>query len=409
MLAATLVPGSPTRIPEPIACFWCDRYAAVDAVLNLLLLIPLGVGLGIAGLRPVRAALVMLALSLAVETLQLLVIQGRDPSVRDVVMNVAGGLAGLVIGRHWRALVDPHRRMAWRFAGAARLVWILVHLAGGWLVAPSLPADKLPLIAGTHVGGYADFEGQLLRYAIATQPRPGAAQAARDDRVLAAVTAQLRPGARRDSVTPILTLVEQVGVFPLMLALQGDDLVLHLRTRAEDLQLRSPAWRMRDVIRPWYRVPEPLGAPLLVQVLRTPHQVRAMVQTSSAVRFTSTVTVRSAQLWAMLAPTQQVIDDGFDEGSALFCAVLLLPLGYWSALSRRRQRFAWTLALTAAGGGLIVGPLFFQAGYPEWGDVAGCVVGLAIGAALAIGRRYASSGGQRRRRALASPSSPALH
>lgn len=377
--ALTLTPDARSGGVVPITCWTCDQHALTDVILNLALFAPLGAGLGVAGVRRLPAAVLLLAITIAVEALQLGVVSGRDPSVRDVVANVAGGALGMLLGTHWRTFVQPHPRRAWKLAAGARLVWVAVHLAAAWLLGPSLPAKPAMVITGTHVGGFRDFAGQVTGYQLQTVAAPRQPGADPRDRVLAGVAAVMRPGPRVPELTPIVTVVEQRGVFPVLLGVDGDDLRLRLRTRAADLHLRSPELRFRQMIRPWYREG---NQPLLVRALRTSEHAKAEVRSPSGALIEETVPVRTTQWWAMLWPTEHAFDSRPDLASALWCALLLLPLGRWTAgVSEQRRPGAWSLAIVAVVSGLAMGPLLFNLALPGWPELVGCAVGLALGAA----------------------------
>ena len=366
----------------PITCWTCDQYALTDVLLNLALFVPLGAGLGIARVRRLPAAVLMLATTIAVEALQLRVVGGRDPSVRDVVANMAGGAVGMLLGAQWRAFVHPHPRWAWKLAAGARLVWVALHLGAAWLLAPSLPARPAMVIAGTHVGGFRDFAGRVAGSRIQAVPTPQQPGTDPRDRVLAGVLAVIRPGPRVPELTPMVTAVEQRGVFPILLGMDGDDLRLRLRTRAADLHLRSPELRFRQMIRPWYRDG---NQQLIVRVIRTSERATAEVRSPSGALIEESVPVRTTQWWAMVWPTEHAFDARPDLASALWCALLLLPLGRWTAsVSEQRRPGAWSLAIVAVVSGLAMGPLLFNLALPGWPELVGCAVGLAFGAATVM-------------------------
>lgn len=383
--ALTLFPGRPDAPVNPIACFWCDPHALHDAVLNLLLFVPLGVGLGLARVPAIRAVALALGLSLVVELLQLTVIPGRDPSLRDLVTNTAGGAAGHFLGWHWRAILLPRPRLAWRLAGGARLGWVVVNLVAGWLLAPSLPEKPEWVIAGTHVGGFVDFRGRLLSWSLATRPPDSEGHGgAPRNRALAGAGVAMRPGkAIEGHVVPVLTVAEREGVFPFMLAMEGDDLLLRMRSRAGALRLMSPAARFPRAIRPWYRdLPPPVDV-LVVRATRTTDRWAAVVESPSGGIVRAEVPVRTTQAWALFSPWMVHFAPGEDWGSALWCLALLVPAGYWSAAVRaRRLRTAWSLAVVAAASGLAMGPIFFGQAFPGLAEGVGSAAGLAIGALL---------------------------
>ena len=72
------------------------RLLRLEALGNLLLLMPLGAALRfLTGWRP--AALLVVAVAVAVETAQWALATGRVPDVLDLLLNTAGGLAGVAM------------------------------------------------------------------------------------------------------------------------------------------------------------------------------------------------------------------------------------------------------------------------------------------------------------------------
>jgi glycopeptide antibiotics resistance protein len=66
----------------------------VESAANVLLFTPLGIALGLRGVSTTKTAVLVLALSAAVEAAQLLVVPGRTTSVDDVVLNTLGAVLG---------------------------------------------------------------------------------------------------------------------------------------------------------------------------------------------------------------------------------------------------------------------------------------------------------------------------
>src|SRR5688500_13671473 len=83
-----------SAVKTPLTCLVCGDRGGVDVLLNLLLFIPLGVGLRMAGWPIPVAAIAALLLSLTVESLQSFVVVGRDASLSDLIFNTAGAALG---------------------------------------------------------------------------------------------------------------------------------------------------------------------------------------------------------------------------------------------------------------------------------------------------------------------------
>jgi VanZ family protein len=114
----TLLPVAAMRpVPRPW-CLRCGALGGVDFALNVLAFVPLGFGLRLAGLSRVRALVMVVATTLAIELLQLY-IPGRVTSLGDLISNSIGGALGIAIGEWGAAIVLPSPRAARRLAVAA--------------------------------------------------------------------------------------------------------------------------------------------------------------------------------------------------------------------------------------------------------------------------------------------------
>src|SRR5882672_10220214 len=127
ILVATLHPGGAQIAPGWSFTLTSGDAALAELIQNLLLFIPLGIFLTLAGVRPLRAVALGALLSFAVEFAQQW-IPGRDPSVGDIVCNSISTALGVTLVRfapQW--LTTAPRRSAWQAlatAVAAVLVWI---------------------------------------------------------------------------------------------------------------------------------------------------------------------------------------------------------------------------------------------------------------------------------------------
>lgn len=127
---ATLRPQPAVLTVMPGACCsWSD------AVLNILLFIPLGAGLLLYGLRPGAALLACAVVSGAIELAQHWWIAGRFASIADVWANVTGALLGALAVVHWGSRARWWPKLAPVMAVMVVLIWLL----GGQLVRPAVP------------------------------------------------------------------------------------------------------------------------------------------------------------------------------------------------------------------------------------------------------------------------------
>src|SRR6266550_6929494 len=158
---ATLLPAS----GHPVAshfCLVCGSMGGLDAILNILLFVPLGVGLALCGVAPKRAILVMSGLSILIETAQLLVIPGRDASIGDVLTNTVGGAVGFVASRYARVWLSPSGGQATRLIAGWAAIWLMIQAISSFSFAPSIPETQYYGQLAPSLGGFAVFQGRVL-------------------------------------------------------------------------------------------------------------------------------------------------------------------------------------------------------------------------------------------------------
>ncbi len=163
--AATLtpLPLNEYRAAEtPFWCLVCGSLGSIDVILNVALFLPLGVGLQRLGWPLARLALACFLLSLAVESLQIITIAGRDASVSDLLTNTSGGILGGFIALHWRGLVFPSPRHAGRLFLGGMVAVLAVFLTTANLLQPDLPAGPWYGIVTPPWPGHEAFGGTVL-------------------------------------------------------------------------------------------------------------------------------------------------------------------------------------------------------------------------------------------------------
>jgi len=127
---STLRPHAAAATSAATAC--CSAY---DIILNILLFVPLGVGLALGGLSP-RAAMMSGALaSVAIEAAQLLWIPGRFASGFDVAANSTGTVLGVLVVLEWASRARWWPKLAIGIAPTIVLLWLL----GGQVAQPAIP------------------------------------------------------------------------------------------------------------------------------------------------------------------------------------------------------------------------------------------------------------------------------
>ena len=121
---ATLTPSDQANTGGGALCIVCGDFGGVDALLNVMLFVPLGIGLAMAGVRASRAIPAMCLATILIETLQIGVISGRDASIGDVITNAVGGALGYLIGSRIDRLLRPSARAAFTLCVAWLSCWL---------------------------------------------------------------------------------------------------------------------------------------------------------------------------------------------------------------------------------------------------------------------------------------------
>ncbi len=212
--------------------------ALAGLIQNLLLFIPLGASLVLAGVHPLVAVAIGSALSCSVEFAQQW-IPGRDPSLGDIICNAnstAIGVALVVFAPRW--LWPPPRRAAWQALATACLA-VLVWLGTGAVLRPIFPDPPYHDLWTPDWDFWGHYRGKVLssQGTISARDRTFALRAT--------VVAPTRPPGR-DS--PLVVIADSRGTNLLILGADGSDLLLLYHTRALPLTLEHPDLRWRGAL-----------------------------------------------------------------------------------------------------------------------------------------------------------------
>jgi len=231
---ATLRPTGDTIAPGWSFSLASGDEAVAEVIQNLLLFIPFGMALGALGVRWRKLLVTGLALSFCVEFLQQW-IPGRDPSVGDIVTNVASTLlGGALVWTAPRWLEPPERVAPWMSLGAAAVAAV-AWLGTGCLLRPMLPQVVALQTLAPDLGAHWDlYSGRVL----SVTGRLGAREPLR----IVAVTGT--PAMSRQ-LAPILDVDDGPGPAGTIVAADRSDLVLRNRSRSMFVRLARPDLRAR--------------------------------------------------------------------------------------------------------------------------------------------------------------------
>jgi hypothetical protein len=238
-------PGSAAAVAlTPWWCLACGPVSGADLFQNLLLFLPLGLVMGMAGWHWGRSALILAAIPVAIEVSQALLQNGRDAALGDVIANAAGGLVGW-----WLGSGALSRLVRWPHLAPATVAVFCVQLALTALLGRPAAAGPEPWQlrlnpATGHRLTYAGEVRQVLLGDVALSdeaPLPSPIRVRGANGFSATFTWDTTGGS---DLTPILRLDDGRGWEILSLDRRDDAIGMTLRTRAGLLRFRNPVLRV---------------------------------------------------------------------------------------------------------------------------------------------------------------------
>ncbi len=390
----------------------CGEAGTAHFVLNVILFFPLGIGLALVGVRPLRALAIAASGSLLIEAAQYIAIAGRDASLGDLVANSLGCMVGAGVGRRWPLLLLPSPRAARQLAFAALGGWLAVAVATEWALTPVFPAttylvqwkSERPQFAYNYGSAHsATLNGMPI--VPGSLPNRGAlAETIRRDGIV--LRANVVPSI------PLIYLSDFVTIFGgenqeiTILAQAGRAFVFRTRLRASELQLRNPGLALEGVF-PGITRYLPRGPTYDSIALDSKAVGRlgnawsvdsapiALSGEASRMRLSATAVTRNASLrtsqsltpelgWSLFWTTDVSLGTGRARAlSAIWIALLLMPFGYWCGRADWRAVVLIGAAVIALGLGLAAIPAAFGAhvpAAPTWmAGAAGILIAYSIG------------------------------
>jgi len=326
---ATLTPSDQLN-PWPWYCLWCDDQALADAVVNVVMFVPLGMSLRAAGVRSGVAIIASAALSTTVEIMQGTVIAGRDPSLRDAMTNTFGAAIGVLLAAQWRHLAFPSRRAAAWLAAAAAVVWLSTLVVSGAAMRPCTPPAPYDAEWSPVVPHESPFQGRVIGATLyGDSLRDGPLRNDIRDRMQTgriALTTRVIPDSDRFNSATMLAVV---GFQRIALS------IAHSR-RTVVVTLPQCFWRLR--LRPTlYALSRGLGVafkgdvpePGLVELEATPERVDVAVEGPDGQRQATSLRITPFLGWSLVRPFDARVRDGTRWITALWIAGFLVPFGYW--------------------------------------------------------------------------------
>jgi len=368
--------------------FWCVYPCEVeglrDAILNLLLFVPLGAALA-GWVSSWWLWLTPVAVTLVVEFSQYQWLLGRDASLRDLLCNSLGGALGILLGQRWREIGRPARPA--RLAVGALLAWLGIVSGTALGMRPRLPETAYWGQWAPVLGQFAIYAGTVLDIRVNGAPLPSGrvsnsgelrAQLLADS-VL--ITATVVSGTAPNDPAPVASVFDSLQQEIFVLGQSHNDLIFRVRNGLVAAELGGQMLRLPDF--PGHTPGDTVR--ITGGIVAGHYLLRAESGTGRVERRTP---FSAGWAWTGLLPFHHQIGSEAALVTALWLGALLLPAGYWLGASEWSRigplAIAAVVSLGLAGATSLAGlPV---AGWNEW---LGTLVGAALG--WSLGRRMRRS------------------
>jgi VanZ family protein len=362
---ATLPPTSSPPPPFRPFCVACGDLGVTDVVLNVLLFFPLGVGLGLAGVRRRTAIVGVVGATVLIELLQLIV-PGRDPNISDVLANSLGGMLGFFLATHWRAVVRPSPRLDRWLLGSWSIAWLGLTAISSYALVPSPSRSQYYGLIARDLGTTLPaFPGAVLNPRIDTititdWKVPEAVRTLLVRPQGTVIRATLVPAAcPTGRIAGILQIVDAGSRQIILLGQAGTDFIFGVRTGASVLRLRPVYYALPNV----FGDTRCLARGDSIDIEAAYRSTRISIRASDLHRPTLTTSIPATIVdgWRLFTPIQTFVRaSAWNEAlGALWIFCLGLPFGYFGAGRGNRNALAAVAVVALLGFGLFVIPSIF--------------------------------------------------
>jgi len=383
VLIATLTPVRDLQglaAATPLLCLVCGDYGGADVAANLLLFLPLAVGLRLSGQSWGRTVLVCGLLSFTVELLQLRVVAGRDASLSDLLTNTTSAAVGATLGGLLPRMVGPRPREAAAFLAGGLAFLLLLLSASAWLLMPWVPDSPLLSHWAHEAPGFDVFTGRVESVYLDGAPMPSTGSPTDS----AALRRRLAAGSfvLETEVVSGAPMADRSWIYTLRVP-SGRALTLSQLRREARIEVPTRALRFRlwsaSVTLP-QGLPGRAGVPVRLSSSGRDGRVR-LASTYDGRERSVELTISPAFGWVMIMPLELATGTGVRWITAIGLVAVWLPLGFWARRTGRPGA-----ALTALAGGLVLalGVIPAAGGFPpvHWSEWLAGALGAAGGWAL---------------------------
>jgi hypothetical protein len=365
----------------PWTClFTCGDQALRDAVLNVILFVPLG--LALRPLLPSRLALLLVALTtVSVEFTQYHWLLGRDASLRDILTNTAGGGIGIWLAGSWQGLLRPSPAWSARFTLAALVGWLAMVGVTGALVRPSMTPSLYWVQWAPELGQFDTWRGEVLGATINGDPLPSGrsyrtnqirAQLLSDSVIVEASIVSGEPPRR---LAPIVSMFDSYQREIFVLGQHRRTLAFNIRTGLRAIGLGDMYVRMDA-----FPGGQPGDTTLVAGGVVHGEWVLRAVHGSEVAE--ARIPMSPGLMWGALMPFFFVLGPNTAAFSAAWLAGTIAPGGYFAGRGPESGR-RLAVAAAVATLGLTAAALAPGLGFPPVAEYLGTLAGLAVGWGIA--------------------------
>jgi hypothetical protein len=380
IVGTTLIPipeQSAASAATPLWCLVCGEYGGVDVLNNILLFIPLALGLRLYGYRTARVVIMGALLSLVVEVLQLTIVPGRDASLSDLVTNSLGSWLGAKTGERSVQLLFPNPRIAGALTLIGALAWLAVQTSTAVLLRPWSPSEIRGGAWGRAVPGRVRFDGEV-RSAVVSgfsiqdelRPLPGLARRLRLGDVR--LETQLVSGRVRPSWSPVVEVLGSDGSILSLMAV-GRDFAFHAPMQSSRLRLRRPGLRLPGAL------PSEAGVPVRVVARADDDTLKATWSIAEGPVSRSLQVLSPSLGWSLITPVPYAFGPEARWITGLWIAGWLGVVGYWAAARRAAPLSALSRLALLLFTGLVLVPLVTGYSVSQWTEWVAAAAGVGFG------------------------------
>jgi hypothetical protein len=337
VLVATLTPVRDVRgmaLATPLLCLICGDYGGADVAANLLLFLPLALGLRLSGQSWGRTVLVCGLLSFTVELLQLRIVSGRDASLSDLLANTTSAAIGATLGGILPHMVAPRPRAAAVFFAGGTALLLLLLAASAWLLAPWVPDSPLSSRWAHIAPGFDAFTGGVEAVHLDGAPMPPDGTPSDS----AALRRGLAAGsfALEADVISGVPVADRSWIYMLQVASDRALMLSQLRREARiDVPARALRFRMfLPAVTLPEGLPERAGVPVRLTASGRDGRVRLTSDYAGQERSVE-LAISPAYGWIMVLPFDLATGTRVRWITALGLALAALPLGFWARQTGR--------------------------------------------------------------------------